>query len=74
MGDGGNESQLKSKREDVHFNSLLLSMAQNTGMHGLPNITRSRSIFRKICWLLILFGGIGICHYFYIINQILLIS
>ena len=49
----------KKQQEDAHFQTLMLGLAENTGMHGLPNIRRSSGWFRKTFWLLILLAGLG---------------
>ena len=36
---------------------------QNVGAHGIPNILRAKSMYRKIFWLLVLFGGLGAFTY-----------
>ncbi len=41
------------------FTNVLGQLAQNTGMHGLPNIYRSGSLIRKFVWTLILIAGLG---------------
>ena len=46
-------------KDDNSFQRVLFGLAENTGMHGLPNIQRSKSIVRKLFWLLILCGGLG---------------
>ena len=46
-------------KDDKSFQRVLFGLAENTGMHGLPNIQRSKSIVRKLFWLLILCGGLG---------------
>ena len=48
--------------KDMDFKGLITDKASNTGMHGIPNLTRSNSWFRKIFWLLLVVGGL--CEYY----------
>ena len=45
--------------DDKTFQRVLFGLAENTGMHGLPNISRSKSLVRKFFWLLILCAGLS---------------
>ncbi len=38
---------------------LIFKAAENTGMHGLPNVTRAKGLTRKCAWLIIFLGGVG---------------
>ena len=55
------------KAQDIQENPWLMlvtDLAENTGMHGLPNISRHRSFVKKAFWLLILLAATGGCFVF----------
>ena len=44
--------------KDLDMKGLITDKASNTGMHGIPNVYRSNSWFRKIFWLALVVGGL----------------
>ncbi len=47
------------EKGEKSLSGAVSGLAENTGMHGLPNIYRSKSICRKSAWIIILLAGLG---------------
>lgn len=47
-----------NEEKEASFLTLVGGLAEKTGMHGLPNVQRSNSLFRKFFWLLITIAGL----------------
>lgn len=54
-----------NEEKEPSFLALVGGLAEKTGMHGLPNVQRSNSLFRKIFWLLITIAGLCILHIYF---------
>ncbi len=52
-------SKMAAEANNTSFTNVFGELAQNTGMHGLPNIYRSGSLTRKSVWTIILIAGLG---------------
>ncbi len=52
-------SKMTTEANNTSFTNVFGELAQNTGMHGLPNIYRSGSLTRKTVWTIILIAGLG---------------
>ena len=53
------EKSAENEEDIGSFIELLKDAMENTGMQGLPNVSRQGSWFRRLMWLLICFAGIG---------------
>ena len=51
--------ELQNERSENLVLPVLRGLAENTGMHGLPNITRTKSALRKSFWAIVLLAAIG---------------
>ncbi len=57
------ESDRGGKENGIKFRSVVAQLAENTAMHGLPNMHKAKSKEKKTFWVaVLLFGVCEYCH------------
>ena len=58
---GADEKGKENEAAAVRFRSVVAQLAENTAMHGLPNMHKAKSKEKKTFWIAVLI--FGVCKY-----------